>query len=471
MSAKASIFLLLVALSTCLSAQDGGVQAIIRALDSSTNQWICSELERDYPAFFENNYCPPQLDFNSLSSDHPELFPELPSNNELEQRISKALLLEDCNRFIHLKALGDLYFPVIDSALQEFNIPASYRYLPIALSGLNPYYSNHQKTGIWQLSKLQTLRYGIEVNDSVDYRYNLNYSSLCFSNYLKDLRSKLPFEEAVFAALHEGLGPVMARVKQSGGQVKGFLELSPKSTIDWMMGYKALSSYFIHLSTPNRRDAMMEILDGYGTVYPSQPADFEALGSVLQMPLSELRDLNQIYPGPYVPANHALVLPLESSARFTSLEDSVYQYREREKERLMALEKAEQKRIEELKKQEEIIHTVRSGEVLGLIAQRYSVSINDIRNWNNLKRDMIYVGQKLSIFGSPKKSTPRPEEPVKEPVTAVAESEVIYTVQSGDNLWLIAKKYPGVSAENIMEWNNIGADLKPGMKLKIKTVE
>lgn len=42
-----------------------------------------------------------------------------------------------------------------------------------------------------------------------------------------------------------------------------------------------------------------------------------------------------------------------------------------------------------------------------------------------------------------------------------------YTVKSGDSLYLIAKRYPGVSAQNIMDFNGIGSNIKPGMTLKI----
>ena len=44
-----------------------------------------------------------------------------------------------------------------------------------------------------------------------------------------------------------------------------------------------------------------------------------------------------------------------------------------------------------------VYHTVVSGDVLGIIAEKYHVSIADIMNWNNLKSTVIYIGQKLQI--------------------------------------------------------------------------
>jgi membrane-bound lytic murein transglycosylase D len=44
----------------------------------------------------------------------------------------------------------------------------------------------------------------------------------------------------------------------------------------------------------------------------------------------------------------------------------------------------------------------------------------------------------------------------------------VHTVKSGDSLWTISKKYPGISIENLREWNGIsGSNLKPGTKLKL----
>lgn len=112
-----------------------------------------------------------------------------------------------------------------------------------------------------------------------------------------------------------------------------------------------------------------------------------------------------------------------------------------------------------------IYHTVRSGESLGAIASKHKVTVNDLRKWNNLESNTIHPNQRL-IVSDPAKST--------KPATSTSSSGqslkfVYYTVQQGDTLWEIARKYEGVTIEQIKEWNNIGNanQLKPGQKLKI----
>ncbi len=48
-------------------------------------------------------------------------------------------------------------------------------------------------------------------------------------------------------------------------------------------------------------------------------------------------------------------------------------------------------------------HRVTRGQTLGGIARRYGVTVGQIKKWNGLKSDMIYVGQTLTIYKSPKK--------------------------------------------------------------------
>ncbi len=462
-----SIILFLSFSSELVFSQENGAMAIVNALNSTTNQWLCSSFQSEYPQFFENETCPPQLDFSSLTAEHESYFESIPANQAAEKLISLALLREDCDRFIHLKALGEIYFPIIDSALNANSLPLSFRYLPAALSGFNPAYHNGKGLGFWQLGRLESLRYGIEVNDSIDYRYNLTYSTLCSAIRLQDLKSKLRFDEAVMCALLEGVKPVRERLEHCNYQLTEFIQASPPSSLEWISGYKSLCSYFEHLITPSTKSEYLQVLSQYSKVNPNQSAQFEAYASVLDITISDLKNLNPGLRSDRIPAKFPVLLPSELALKFESLEDSIYAFEARQAILEAKRIEEEKRRLAEIQKQEEIIHTVRSGEVLGLIAQRYKVSINDIKSWNNIKRDMIYVGQKLSIQTKEKPQPKAEAEPQSQANTSSNPKEIIYTVKSGDSLWVIAQQFPGVSAEDIMKWNDIDSDLSPGQELKI----
>ena len=48
-----------------------------------------------------------------------------------------------------------------------------------------------------------------------------------------------------------------------------------------------------------------------------------------------------------------------------------------------------------------LVYHVKNGDVLGLIAQRYRVRIDDLRRWNNIKGSMIRTGQRLNVWVLP----------------------------------------------------------------------
>ena len=109
-----------------------------------------------------------------------------------------------------------------------------------------------------------------------------------------------------------------------------------------------------------------------------------------------------------------------------------------------------------------ITYTVKSGDVLGRIAEKHGVGLSELKSWNGLTSNNIRVGQKLIIYT--KGSAPASSGNTKSAVKGSSS----YTVKSGDSFYSIAKNYPGVSAQNIMDHNNMKAsELKPGMTIKI----
>ena len=130
-----------------------------------------------------------------------------------------------------------------------------------------------------------------------------------------------------------------------------------------------------------------------------------------------------------------------------------------------------------------LFYTVKEGDVPGGIALKFGVRLSDLRYWNNLnKRMTIRVGQRLVVYVPENKLAQyknkanyagKVDNTASAPQVELLEGEyVLYTVKSGENLWTIAKKYPGVSNRDIMKWNGLSdADvrrIKPGQQLKIK---
>ena len=103
-------------------------------------------------------------------------------------------------------------------------------------------------------------------------------------------------------------------------------------------------------------------------------------------------------------------------------------------------------------------YTVKSGDTLSGIAAKHGISVTNLKSWNGLSSNNIKVGQKLKVKGG-----------AAAPQASSASGDfVTYTVKSGDSFYSIAKNYPGVSAQNIMDFNGLSSSsLRPGMKIKI----
>jgi membrane-bound lytic murein transglycosylase D len=118
-----------------------------------------------------------------------------------------------------------------------------------------------------------------------------------------------------------------------------------------------------------------------------------------------------------------------------------------------------------------IVYKVKSGDVLGSIAIRHNVRVNDLRKWNNLRGNTIRVGQRLNIYrrqnlhtNSVIASSSSSQSTSPLPITG----SKTYVVQPGDTLWDISKKFQGLTIEKIKSLNNLNnAKIQPGQKLII----
>lgn len=115
------------------------------------------------------------------------------------------------------------------------------------------------------------------------------------------------------------------------------------------------------------------------------------------------------------------------------------------------------------------VHTVQKGETVSLIASKYGISQADLKKWNNLRNNNINLGQKL-IVSAP---TSKPTEPALQPAIQPQKSEPTenqgqtHTVGKGETFYALARKY-NVSAADLKKANNLtNLNLKEGQVLVI----
>lgn len=125
--------------------------------------------------------------------------------------------------------------------------------------------------------------------------------------------------------------------------------------------------------------------------------------------------------------------------------------------------KAEQTAEEQSEIKANRYYIVQKGDNLGSIAKSEAVSVENLKEWNNISGTNIQVGMKLLLLND---NQHKGNDSVKN--ATIASKQTLYLVKKGDSLFKIAQKHPGVTVADIKKWNDIKDDqLKPGMKLKI----
>jgi membrane-bound lytic murein transglycosylase D len=283
------------------------------------------------------------------------------------------------------------------------------------------------------------------------------------------------------------------------------------------------------------------------TVTVNRQVNFSELANTLDLPSDVVAFLNPIYKKNYIPGgnNYTLRLPTNKIALFLSKEEEIYlastpankpilpTIARRMEEDLLANESDSQNDIgvtfETVTKKVKKTHTVKRGENLSNIADRYNMTTAELKKANRLKSTRLNAGQRLTVYTTVKTKVPvkvpsnvATKKDSASPVVAqtskkdtahsgsiviannlqsdstentAANTEVKSTdttvtadnveikkstkqvqpakykyhlVVPGDTLWNIAKRYDGLTVEMIKDINNLhNANIKPGTRLKV----
>ena len=370
------------------------------------------------------------------------------------------------------KILGlcEYYMPIFQEIFDRYNMPEELRAMAIIESAMNPRAESRVGAkGMWQFMYHTGKMYGLHVDSFVDERMDPVKSADAAARYLMDAYNIFGDWNLAIASYNCGAGNVNKAIKRSGS--RKFWDLwpyLPKETRGYgpaFVGALYASKYYKEHGLKPLATQMPPVVD---TFHIKKMLHLKQVSEVTGAPLELLKDLNPQYKHEIIPGNertYILRIPFQYTNAFIEHEDSLHRHKSDTYFNPTTI-----KRIKEGGDGVRIVHKVQNGEYLGKIATKYRVSVSQIKKWNNLKSDSIRVGQRLIIYrgGSGPVSTTSTAKPAAKPVTSASGSHAIYTVQSGDSFYSIARNYPGISAQNIMDYNGIDSSkLRPGMKLKI----
>lgn len=104
-------------------------------------------------------------------------------------------------------------FKVVEPILAEYGIPDDFKYLMVAESGMVNVVSPAKAEGYWQFLKATAKEYGLEINDDVDERYNLEKSTVAACKYLKDSYKSFGSWTTAAASYNVGRGSMKTQIE------------------------------------------------------------------------------------------------------------------------------------------------------------------------------------------------------------------------------------------------------------------
>jgi membrane-bound lytic murein transglycosylase D len=376
-------------------------------------------------------------------------------------------------------SLSELYFPLFEEKLAKHNLPLELKYLAVIESALNANAKSRAGAmGLWQFMYGTGKMFGLEINSYVDERCDPEKATEAACQYLAYLYNMYHDWQLVLAAYNAGPGNVNKAIRRSGGKtnywaLRPFLPLETRGYVPAFIG----ASYVFAHAEEHNLQASQSILHFLqtDTIVLKYPLSLEQLSQSLQIDPELIRFLNPGYKKGLIPCIddkfNVLCLPKDKIADFINNEEIVYAFSKNPADEFQEKNIPLPPVANEVKK----VHVVKSGETLHTLSKKYLCSVQEIRNWNNLKTNNLRAGQKLVFYvdQSPAKATTTsPQKPTSSSVSSTPKGDVKYiyhTVQAGDTLFKIASKYDGVSIEDIKKLNNITNvnSLKIGTKLKV----
>lgn len=411
-----------------------------------------------------------------------------------------------------LLGLSHYYFPLFEEALDRNNCPIELKYLAVIESALNPTaVSRAGATGLWQFMYNTGKMYDLNVSTWIDDRRDPLKSTEAAARHLHDL-SEMFWGDWVLAiaAYNCGPGNVTKAIRRSGGKTD-FWEIYnylPKETRGYVPAFYgamyAMKYYDKHGITP--ANISLDITD---TVHINSKLHFQQIASVINIPMEKLISYNPQYKRNVIPAaseTYVLTLPAEYINSFVTNKDSIYNYNTSlyfpthhiAEAAFVSANDASCSTSTKYK-----FHTVKSGESLSIISNKYRIPVSELYRLNNKKSSMIHPGEKLivgyvkvpvenkqvkqneglttdssltnvnhsdsmqnTVLDTTQTSTKKEEAftPQKESPTFIT-----YKVAKGDTLWSIAQRFQTASIEDIKKINNINANepLLVGKTLRI----
>ncbi|MFL0809388.1 MAG: LysM peptidoglycan-binding domain-containing protein [Agarilytica sp.] len=357
---------------------------------------------------------------------------------------------------------AERYMFHIVSEIEARDMPLEIALLPIVESAFDPFaYSHGRASGIWQIIPGTGKMLGLKQNWWYDGRRDIVASTDAALRYLKGLNKQFKGDWMLaLAAYNSGAGNVRKAIRKNKkrGKPTDFWHLDlPKETKAYVPRLLALSKL---IGEPEKYNlALTPIFNKphFKSVAVGSQIDLAQAAELAEIKMDVLYHLNPAFnrwaTDPRGP--HKLLVPVEKADEF--------------KEKLAGIPNNQRVTWER--------YTIKNGDTLSTIAQKYKVSVPSLKSVNSINGNNIRAGKTLMVPVAAKSDghySYSVEERISKRYANVDKKErgqrIDYLVQPGDSFWSIGRNYK-VSTKKLAKWNSMAPrdPIKPGQVLKIWT--
>ncbi|TMO46172.1 lytic transglycosylase [Pseudoalteromonas ruthenica] len=307
------------------------------------------------------------------------------------------------------------YLYHIVTEVEARNLPIELALMPLIESDFDASaYSHKHASGLWQLTPSLAQYFGVKITPWYDGRQDVFDSTAAALDFIEYLYKRFDGNwYHTIAAYNVGEGRVrnaIAANKKAGKSTDFFALKLPKQTRKYVP--KLLAA--VHLLKHEKMD--FPAIDNSPAISP-----LPIKGAVILADKSQWQDVQDL--------NHGVI-------RFPAIIDAPHLVVPKAKQQHWQQAIAKQQSSDYSQWQH---YTIAKGDSLSVIAERYALSVKQLKTFNNLSSDRIRIGDKLIL-----------------PV--LADEQIEHKVSSGESLWKIARHYQ-VSIAKLKQWNNLSSNI------------